>query len=202
MFSSPIFRFFRPIISKHRAVFVLLGLGGVISGLTAVVLPLLAKLETDQLVEQKSLTLFGSHMSGFEVFVLVLVILLIVSLIERIIEDIVRIVSQARQDHLSNDIQLALFRMMETMEVGHTFSARFKSIGRTLESQFGSFMQTIIAFPGASISSIITMVGLIGIYTYFEPVLLIVVSIAALVTYAISGIQRKIEIKYRVAWNL
>ena len=111
-------------------------------------------------------------------FLLILIILLIVNIIERIIRDTIRIVSSAREDYLMNDIQLSLFRMMEQMEVGHTLSARFKSIGRILESQFSDFIRQIIALPSATIATLIKIVGFIGLYTYFEPMLLVVVCIA------------------------
>lgn len=56
-------------IKKGRPVFVLGIVVSIISAIVSVILPYVAKLEIDQLVEKRGFSFFTAHLSSFEVFV-------------------------------------------------------------------------------------------------------------------------------------
>ncbi len=63
--SHEIRSFFFPLFLKHNSIFLLLVLSGIISGVFSVLMPVLLKWETDQLMERQ----FFYGLSPFEVFV-------------------------------------------------------------------------------------------------------------------------------------
>lgn len=50
---TSLLHFFKPIISKHKKIFLFLLFDAVISSIASIILPFLAKIETDQLVAKK-----------------------------------------------------------------------------------------------------------------------------------------------------
>lgn len=65
LISPDILHFLHPIFSKHKKIFLFLAFDGVISGTLSILMPLLLKWETDQLVGQKTGDILGYHFSAF-----------------------------------------------------------------------------------------------------------------------------------------
>jgi hypothetical protein len=80
-------------------------------------MPVLLKLETDQLIEKANFNIFSNKFSPFEFFILILLIIFIVTIIERIISSITDIFLRSKEELLLNETQLELFKKMENMEV-------------------------------------------------------------------------------------
>lgn len=117
MFSKKLQDFFIPIFSKHKKIFALLLLDGIVSGLFSVILPILLKLETDQLMAKNGFISSFAILDGFSIFIFILLVILIAHTTSRVVSGITNIVLDAEKDYLRNTIQLELFKHMNVMEV-------------------------------------------------------------------------------------
>lgn len=178
---SPIFKsFFLPIFLRHKKIFFLLGAEGIIAGAISVVLPVFAKLETDQLIEKHPFDHFGIQLTPFNLFLGILGIILVVNIVENLVQSVIRIIKDSYQSYIANDIQLTLFRNMEKMEVGRTMNSRFRHIGRILDNEFEASSRQILELPGDILSRLVSLVGLVSVYAYFDIRLLGVVILSAI----------------------
>lgn len=178
-----------------------MGVSGVITELSSVWMPFLLKLETDQLVEQKSLQILEHDFWAFEVFMIILWIILIVKIIERILSSINSIFSRSQKNLLENEIQLALFREMQNMEIGRSMSSRYKYISSIIESNFSNIATTITEIPQNTIQFCIQLIWMTAIYAYFDIRLLFIVVISAIIGYVVEILSRKASEKYGISWR-
>lgn len=158
MFSQKIRNFFIPIFQKHKKIFFLMGIDGLITGLVSVLIPLLLKLETDQLMLKQSFMTPLGELSPFMVFFSILLIILLTEILSRLISKISEILMDSERDYIKNFIQLELFRHMNMMEVGRALNGRFKYLSRILESEFSEFPNTILNLPKELIQRTIQVV--------------------------------------------
>lgn len=179
----------------------LLGLEGVLSGVISVVLPLFAKLETDQLIEKHSFDSFGIQLTPFNLFIGILGLILIVNIIERLVQSIIRIIIDLYRSYITNDIQLTIFRNMEMMEVGRTMSSRFRYITNIIDNEFEALVRQILEIPGDILKNLISLIGMVAIYAFFDIRLLGVVILSAIIGYYISFFAQRIHTKYEIKWK-
>lgn len=164
-------------------------------------MPVLLKMETDQLVS-KSSSFFGmTNFWAFEIFILILSIILIVNILEKVLTSITEILSKAKNDLLKNDIQLNMFRRMENMEIGRSMNSRYKHISSIVENEFEKLSDQIIKSPKAIIEFFIKIFWISIIYTYFDIKLLFIVLIFSISRYFINEAIRKILKKYEIDWT-
>lgn len=202
MLSKTIRDFFIPIFSKHKKIFFLLLLDGFITWVLSIITPLLLKLETDQLMEKKSMVTFLWDLDGFQVFVAILLIMLISEIISRFVSRISEIILDAEKDYLRNHIQLELFKHMNVMEVGRSMNARFKNLTRVLENEFSEFPNTIMDLPRDILQKIIQITGITAIFIYFDIKLLIIVILSSIISYFIERYSDILRQKYEIHWKL
>lgn len=199
---SPIFKsFFLPIFRRHKKIFILLGIEGILSGVISVALPVFAKLETDQLIEKHSFDSFGIQLTPFNLFIGILGLILMVNVVEKLIQSIIRIIMDSYQNYITNDIQLTLFRNMEKMEVGRTMSSRFRYIASIIDNEFEASARQILEMPGDILKKLISLIGMVTIYAYFDIRLLGVVVISATLGYYIGFFAQRIRTKYEIKWK-
>ncbi|MDD5770197.1 MAG: ATP-binding cassette domain-containing protein [Candidatus Gracilibacteria bacterium] len=201
MIKKEIIDFYFPILKKHKSLFLLLAFDGIISGLVGVIMPVLLKAETDQLVGKNSLDIFDMHFGAFQVFILILLVILIVNIIDNLLSSITRIFSDSKKDLLENEIQLSLFKKMEEMEIGKTLSSRYKLISGIVEEKFRSLKDLFINLPKNSLEFIIKVLGITIVYAYFNITLLFVVVVSSVISYLISITSDKINRKYELERN-
>ena len=201
MLKKEIISFYLPIFKKYKIVFFLLWLSWVVSWLLSTFMPLLLKLETDQLVDKKSYVFFWSEFWAFDVFIIILLTILIIELINEIFTAIMNILITQRKDLLENEIRLNIFKKMENMEVWVSLSARYKFISDIVESNFWELSNNIINFPKNIFNFIISFLGLWIVYAYLNYKLFFIVIISAIISYFIDLISDKVSKKYRLAWE-
>lgn len=175
---------------------------GVITWLSSVGMPVLLKMETDQLVEQKWFDIFGANLWWFEVFLVILWVILLVNIIETVLSSLTQIFSKSKQDLLRNEIQFELYSKMKDMEIGRSMSMRYKYISQVIESYFPNISQKIINIPQVVIQFVIQLVWMVAIYAYFDIRLLFVVVISAVIGYFIEILSRRIAQKFEVDWKM
>ena len=201
MLSPEIRSFFIPIFSKHKTIFLLLLLDGLVTGLSSVIMPVLLKFETDQLMEQKGGIFLFWELTGFQIFIAILALILLVEIITRLIQEISGIFLEAKKEYLTNQIQLELFQKMKLMEVWRALNNRFRNIARVLDGEFWSFSNTLIQLPGGVLQKIIQITGITAIFAYFDIRLLFIVTISALCTYFIDRYADIVRQKYAIHWK-
>jgi ABC-type multidrug transport system fused ATPase/permease subunit len=165
-------------------------------------MPVLLKMETDQLVSKKSFEMFSKNISWFNVFILILGAILFVAIVEKIIVSFTNILVKSKKDLLENEIKLKLFEKMEFMEVGRTMSSRYKYISSLVGSEFWKFSNRIINIPSNGLQFFIQIIWITAIYSYFNIILLFIVIISSLFWYFISIASRKLMGKYEINWKL
>ncbi len=161
-------------------------------------MPVLLKMETDQLVSKKSFEMFSTNISWFNVFILILGAILLVAIIEKIIVSFTNILVKSKKDLLGNEIKLKLFEKMEFMEVGRTMSSRYKYISSIVGSDFLKFSNRIINIPSNGLQFFIQIIWITAIYSYFNIILLFIVIISSLFWYFISSTSKKLMGKYEM----
>lgn len=201
MFSQKIRNFFIPILSKHKKIFLLLLIDGFITWVLSVVTPILLKLETDQLMEKKSMMTFLWDLNGFQVFIGILLIMLLSDIISRFVNRSSEILLEAEKDYLKNHIQLELFKHMNQMEVWRAMNSRFKSLTRVLENEFSSFPDTLMNLPKDIIQKTIQITGITAIFIYFDIKFLIIVIISSIISYFIERYADILRQKYDIHWK-
>ncbi len=201
MFSQKLRNFFIPIFSKHKKIFFLLLLDGFITWVLSVVTPVLLKLETDQLMEKKSMMTFLWDLNGFQVFIGILLIMLLSDIISRFVSRMSEIILEAEKDYLRNHIQLELFKHMNEMEVWRAMNSRFKNLTRVLENEFSEFPNTIMNLPRDIIQKTIQITGITAIFVYFDIKFLIIVIISSIVSYFIERYADILRQKYDIHWK-
>lgn len=201
MLKKEIYDFYIPIIRKYKSLFLLMWIGWIISGTSSVVMPLLLKLETDQLVAKHSYTFFSQTLSPFEVFVVILGVILFVDIFQTLLSSLTNIFAQSKEDLLKNEIQLQLFEKMQHMEVGRTMSSRYKYISSIVESDFPSISRRIIDLPGGTLDFLIKFFWFTAMYIYFDTTLLLVVVASSIIGYLIEIFARKVRAKYDIDWK-
>ncbi len=201
MLKKEIYNFYFPILKKYKILFILMALNGIISGLLSVWMPVLLKMETDQLVSKQGLNIFWNSLSGFEVFMLILAIILITNIIERVIQWITDIFISAKKDLLANDIQCHLFKKMENMEIGRSMNSRYKYITKIIDTEFPAISSKIMHVPKEMLEFIIQLIWMTAIYAYFDIKLLWIVVISSIIWYFIELVARKTKKKYEVEWK-
>ncbi len=201
MLSQKLRTFFIPIFSKHKKIFLLLLLDGCITWILSVVTPVLLKLETDQLMEKKSMTTFLGDLSGFQVFIGILLIMLLSDIISRFVSRMSEIILEAEKDYLKNHIQLELFKHMNEMEVWRAMNSRFKNLTRVLENEFSEFPNTIMNLPRDIIQKTIQITWITAIFIYFDIKFLIIVVISSIISYFIERYADILGQKYDIHWK-
>ncbi len=201
MFSSQIRSFFIPIFIKHKSIFLLLLLDGFITWIASIITPILLKFETDQLVGQKGWVFFFGELSGFQVFIAILILILLTDIITRLIQRISGVFLDARREYLNNHIQLELFQKMNTMEVWRAMNSRFRNIARILDSEFGSFSNSLIHLPGWVLQKAIQIMGITAIFAYFDIRFLFIVIISSIFSYFIERYAEILRQKYEIHWK-
>jgi ABC-type bacteriocin/lantibiotic exporter with double-glycine peptidase domain len=201
MISPQIRTFFLPIFHRHKSIFLLLLLDGFIAGISSVITPILLKLETDQLVWQKWGIFFFWELSGFQVFIAILLLILLTDIITRLIQRVSWVFLDAQKEYLTNHIQLELFQKMNMMEVWRSLSNRFRHIARVLDSEFGSFSDTLVRLPGGILQKIIQITGITAIFAYFDIRFLFIVIASAICSYLIDRYAEILRQKYEVHWK-
>jgi ABC-type multidrug transport system fused ATPase/permease subunit len=201
MISPQIRTFFLPIFHRHKSIFLLLLLDGFIAGISSVITPILLKLETDQLVWQKWGIFFFWELSGFQVFIAILLLILLTDIITRLIQRVSWVFLDAQKEYLTNHIQLELFQKMNMMEVWRSLSNRFRHIARVLDSEFGSFSDTLVRLPGGILQKIIQTTGITAIFAYFDIRFLFIVIASAICSYFIDRYAEILRQKYEVHWK-
>ncbi len=198
MLSQKLQTFFIPIFSKHKKIFFLLLLDGFITWILSVVTPVLLKLETDQLMEKKSMMTFLGDLNGFQVFIGILLIMLLSDIISRFVSRMSEIILEAEKDYLKNHIQLELFKHMNEMEVWRAMNSRFKNLTRVLENEFSEFPNTIMNLPRDIIQKTIQITWITAIFIYFDIKFLIIVIISSIITYFIERYADTLRKKYDI----
>ncbi len=201
MLSSQILSFFTPIFSKHKSIFLLLLLDGLIVWLSSTLTPILLKWETDQLMVQKGGIFFFWELTGFQVFIVILILILLVDVITRLVQQISGVFLNAKKEYLTNQIQLELFQKMKLMEVWRTLNNHFRNIARILDHEFWLFSNTLIQLPGWILQKIIQITGITAIFAYFDIRFLLIVVISAVFSYFIERYAEILRQKYEIHWK-
>ena len=196
-----IYDFYKPILIKYKSLFVLLMISWLITWLSSVVMPVLLKMETDQLVSKSSDFFWITNLWAFEIFIIILSVILIVNILEMILSSVTEIFSKAKNDLLRNDIQLNMFKRMENMEIGRSMNSRYKHITSIVENEFEKLTDQIVKSPKAIIEFFIKIFWISIIYAYFDIKLLFIVILFSISRYFISEAVRKIIKKYEIDWT-
>ena len=201
IFKKEILYFYIPILQKYKSIFVLMSLSGIISGASSVLIPLLLKLETDQLVEQNTRIIFWSEIWAFQVFLIILWCIVLVNILETCLSSLSSIILNSKEDLLRNEVQFHLFKRMKNMEIGTAMSNRYKYLTEIVDQSIQNLTNTLTNIPKSTIQFVIEIVGITLIYLYFDIRLLFVVIFSALIAYILEKITRNISKKYEVHWK-
>lgn len=201
MLKKEIYDFYIPLLKKYKSLFILLWISWVISWLSSVLMPVLLKLETDQLVEKSWFNIVWFDLNWFEIFIFILLLIFLVNLIQTLISWITNIFTQSKNDLLANEIQYNMFSKMQEMEIWKAMSSRYKYISSIVEADFTTISNTIINLPSKTLDFLIKLFWITAIYFYFDPILLLIVVLSALVWYSLEFLLRKVRTKYEVEWK-
>ncbi len=201
MLKKEIYNFYIPIIKKYKILFVLMAFSWIISWVTSVVVPVLLKIETDQLVSKKNLDIFWNHFWAFEFFVIILLAILIVDIAENILSSLSRIFSSTKEEMLQNDIEYELFSRMQNMEIWKSMNSRYKYISEIVSTNFWVISSDIIWFPRNIFNFIIQLFWITAVFAYFDIRLLLVVIISSIIWFLIENISKKLRTKYEIDWK-
>jgi len=196
-----VYELYKPVLLKYKSLFLLLWVTWLISWLSSIIMPVLLKMETDQLVSKKGEIFWITLFSAFDVFIIILWIMLIVSIIERILNSITWIFTKAKNDLLKNELQLNMFKKMENMEMGRSMNSRYKHISSIVDDEFRSLTDQIMNIPWSLIEFFVKLFWITLIYAYFDIKLLFIVIWFSIFWYFINKIIRKIAKKYEIDWN-
>lgn len=112
--------------SWHRKLFYVFFIWRIISGIFSVIIPILAKLEMDQLVE-KNKQLFGIiELSGFSIFIIILLIIFITTFIEDILRALISFFEEDYIKIYDNQYSIALYKRLENTDPWIFLNARNK----------------------------------------------------------------------------
>lgn len=197
MLNTKLKNFFLPILKKHKWYLFLLMLDSSITWVAAVLMPILLKYETDQLVEKNS----NAILSSFSIFLIILWVILIVKIIDKLINWVIRIFKDSKEQFFRNDVQYEFFKVMENMEVWLTLSNRFQKLSNIIDNWIETFSKQILNFPSKVLWNTIKILWLSAVYAYFDITLLFIVIISSYIWYLISTYTINLREKFRVDWQ-
>ncbi len=196
MIKKEVLNFYKPIFLKNKTVFILLILSWIISWVVNVLTPYLLKLETDQLVNKSSLTLFWTDFSWFKVFLLILAIIFIVWFINNILKWISDIFIDSKSEIIKNQVNYIFIKNLSKMEIWISQNSRYKYLKTIIESDIWKLTSTLINTPWNFLWSFITWIWLSWIYLYYNIYVLIAIIVSIVISFVIEQINRDLNNKF------
>lgn len=134
-------------IKGGRSVFVLGLIISITGAIVSVVLPYIAKLEIDQLVEKQGFSFFTLHLSPFETFIGIILIYFLISFLDQLFQEITNVFLREREEIFRHGTDIFLYRRLTQMEIGISFSESFQNILRYVDNKLEDIVKTIIKIP-------------------------------------------------------
>jgi ABC-type multidrug transport system fused ATPase/permease subunit len=150
-------------LKKGKTVFFLGLFMSAFGAITSIILPYLAKLELDQLVDKKSMVLSWISLTPFAAFVLVLVVIFFVSFFDKLISEIIQWILEEREEVFTHETQLFYLKRMSHMEVGLSLSVSFQNILRFVSEKLENILKIILSIPKGVLGMTIEFVGISSI---------------------------------------
>ena len=175
MIKKEILDFFMPVFKKNKLTFILISLNWFIYWVVWVLTPFLLKIETDQLVNQKSYNIFWKDIWAFWIFWIILACILFVNILDNLIKAIVKIHVSAKRKYLENTVEYHFYKRYETMEIGKLMNSRYLVIKDLIEQEIQSFTNRLIEWPSHIINFFVSIIWISAIYYILDFNLLFVV---------------------------
>lgn len=181
-------------LGKHKRIFYIFLLWEIFAGIFLIIFPIIAKWETDQLVEKN--TQIAELFSGsyFQVFLLILLLSFILKFFERFLESILDIIKYRYTKLFEIEYENALFQRLSQVPLGIFLNSRNKRVIN--ESLFWgndiwNFIRSVL---GPSVRHTVSLVWIITVLSYYQFSLLIIIIFASLGVYYFQ--------KYKEIYNL
>lgn len=185
-------------LKKGYTVFFLWLFASVFGSIISIVLPYLAKLELDQLVEKKSAVFFGVNLTPFYFFLLILAVIFAVSFLDKLISEIIQRFLREREEIFTHETQLIYLRRMSQMEVGLSLSVGFQNIIRFVSDKLRNVISTILDIPKWILGMTIQFIWISSILLSIDYMIFIVVIFGWFFTYILDKIRHRDDMR---KWN-
>lgn len=177
-----IINFLKPVYKENKKFFVLLIIISVISGISSVILPVLLKLETDQLINKSNNFLWIEN-EPIIIFAIILLIIFIINLFDNLSKSILDIYKTKYKNKIENSIKYNVFLKMKNMEAGRSMNDRFKNFSSKLNNWIFILSNSLLNTPNQIIETIIQILGFSIVFAYFDIKLFFITVCIAILIY-------------------
>lgn len=177
-----IINFLKPVYKENKKFFVLLIIIGAISGISSVILPVLLKIETDQLINKSNNFLWIEN-EPIIIFAIILLIIFIINLFDNLSKSILDIYKTKYKNKIENSIKYNIFLKMKNMEAGRSMNDRFKNFSSKLNNWIFILSNSLLNTPNQIIETIIQILGFSIVFAYFDIKLFFITVCIAILIY-------------------
>ncbi len=198
MIKKEILDFFMPVFKKNKLTFVLLSISWFIYWITWVLTPYLLKLETDQLVDQKSYNFLGNNIWPIKIYAIILIAILISNFLNQIITRISEITIRSKERYFENSIKISILRRYKDMEIWKSMNSRFENLKSIIDGAVEDFASSVIKAPWDSLNFIISITWLSILYYIIDIKLLFIIIFFNFLWYLINKFSDRIAKKFEL----
>ena len=186
---------------KHKRIFYIFLLWEWSAGIFLVIFPIIAKWETDQLVEKN--TQIGNIFSGtfLEVFIFILLFTFVLKFFERFLESVLNIIKTRYTKLFEIDYENALFQRLSQVPLWTFLNSRNKRV--ISDSLFWgydiwNFIRWVL---GPIVRNTISVVGIIVVLSYYQFSLLIIIVVSSIGVYYFQKYKEIYNLKHELSQN-
>lgn len=177
-------KFLRQNLKWHHSIFYMLIISTIMSSTFSVVMPILAKIETDQLVEKNNNLFEIIYADPFYIFTMILLLILIAEIINQILSWIISNIESNRMDIYRNKHSIQIHKRVQKTEIWNFLNSRTKRFIKEID-QGSELIWDIQEFISWAIWQSIKIVWVLFVVAYLDWKIIIVILISIVLNYFI-----------------
>lgn len=189
LFKSELFifskKFIIEIISINKWNFILFVSISVLTSLIWIIIPIFAKIETDQLVAKSDNLFWIIYNNPFNIFIVILIIILILDLLKQLINSFWNILEDYINSKYWNIYELRLIERLKNIEIWLYFRETLKTLIEETLNDAKKFFDFLKNETTNTITNFINIIWIIFVLWYFDYKLILLIFLSVFIWYLI-----------------
>jgi len=182
----------------HKKMFYIFFLWKIVEWVFYVILPILAKIEMDQLVEKNQELFWMIKLDPFKIFLVILIIIFFVKLIETFLKWFIELFEFEYTKMYENFYSASLYKRLETLEPWLFLNARNKKFIWEIIQNVRNIWYLIREFIWKIITNFFTIFWIIWVLIYIDFWIFVILFISSIVIYFIEKTKERIRGKQEI----
>ena len=180
----------------HKKLFYLFFLWKIVEGIFYVILPVILKLEMDQLVEQNEQLFWFIQLSSFNIFIVILTVIFLIKLLENLLKSLISLFEFDYVKIYENYFLETIYNNLQDMQAGIFLNSRNKRVVSDVIGTASSLWGMIREFLWKVVSNIFVVIWITTVLALINIWIFVIIIVSTVILYFIDILENKYKSRF------